>query len=401
MSSTLSEPITIKPHDIVLDFAATHSSQPITVESIVFLGTASAIPTTKRNTSSLAYVLSSGSSFLLDCGEGTQTQILRSECPVYLSRVDAILITHLHGDHCYGIFGLLLTIAAQGRTAPLTIICPMGLKEMLQVIYKHTAYLHAYEVHMLELDMTTDSMQDCGIIGNALRVYATRIPHTEHMHAFAYTVKEQDKSGAFLLSKTQAILGGGTLMSGKVGGERINKLKMGENVTLPDGRVLRSIDCIEPVQMGAKISLVQDTYDASVAIDQLQNSDLLIHEATYASADEVKAREHGHSTAGQAGKYAATIHAGMLILTHVSARYAPGILNTAAYGDQDHGPEQKLQELSLITGDTLVRDAQNSLNDTIPVHCAEDLLVFQRRSRQKQQNSKHGALFDCRFALNR
>ena len=212
MSLTMMEPITINRHIIVPEFATTHTSQPVTVETIVFLGTASAIPTTKRNTSGLAYVLSNGSSFLLDCGEGTQTQILDD---------------------------------------------------------LHTGYLYGYEVRLHELDITIDTIQDCGIIGNALHVQATRIPHTEYMHAFAYTVKEQDKSGAFLLSKTQEILGGGILMSGEDGGERIKKLKNGEDVTLPDGRVLRSADCIDTVQTGAKISLVQDTYDPSVAISQL------------------------------------------------------------------------------------------------------------------------------------
>lgn len=101
----------------------------------MFVLSGSAIPSPgRRNTSALAFLHTNGSITLLDCGEATQHQIMRSQS-IRLTKIDVILITHLHGDHCFGLFGLLLTVGAQGRTEPIVLIGPVGIRKMMEAVF--------------------------------------------------------------------------------------------------------------------------------------------------------------------------------------------------------------------------------------------------------------------------
>ena len=407
-------PFSATTHSIVP--ATSHSvpgSSAITFSSIVFLGTGSAIPSGIRNTAALCVVLSNGSSLLLDCGEGTQQQLMRC-MSVKQSRIDGILITHLHGDHCFGLPGLLCTIAAGGRTAPLPIVGPPALRSMIEAMLSAAGGFDAFPLHFLPL--LEGSEHDCGIIAG---IHVTAAPLLHTIPAFAYTLREGAKAGPLLVEKAKAL---------GVAGKELGVLKTGQDVTNSRGDLVRAVDCIGPSPTAMRISLVQDTYDCTAAYSQLQGVDVLIHECTYDQSLAEKAVAHGHSTAAQAGKVAADVDARMLILTHFSARYgqgrknrreiakkqqprtAPSATDTLATQQQqptveqaaDNTDERKVDSASTIaplaasslamTTDELVQEAADGYVSAkgvdaascIPVCAAEDFLVFERHGNEFQ-----------------
>ena len=306
-------PVTASHHSVVP--APSHPSAvspAVAFSSVVFLGTGAAVPSTVRNTAALCVVLSNGSSLLLDCGEGTQQQLMRCTS-VKLGRIDGILITHLHGDHCFGLPGLLCTLGTCGRTAPLTIVGPPALRSMLEAMLSGAGGFDAFPLHFLPLQEGLE--HDCGLIAG---VHVTAAPLLHTIPAFAYTLREATKAGPLLVDQARAM---------GVSGKQLGRLKAGHDVTNERGETVRAADCVGPSPSPLRISLVQDTYDCTAAYSQLRDVDVLIHECTYDASLADKAVQHGHSTAAQAGKVAAEVDARMLILTHFSARYGLGVRN--------------------------------------------------------------------------
>uniref|UniRef100_A0A6A7G800 Ribonuclease Z n=2 Tax=Hirondellea gigas TaxID=1518452 RepID=A0A6A7G800_9CRUS len=284
---------------------------------VTFLGTASAIPLPgKRNVSALAISTMQGEVFLVDCGEGTQHQIYRCSS-VKMERISHVFITHLHGDHCFGIFGLLASMATSGREKSVVIVAPKGIQKMIETVYNfgggilEDAEAKAYPLEFRELE--GDQNIDLGIIGDGFRVMAHPLKH--RVPTFGYTFQEPTRLGK-LDGKKAASLGAVKQMLGQ--------LKNGNDVQLPNGTTIRSADVVQPPQIGRKISVLQDTCDSRSAVENAMNCDLLIHEATYAHAMVEKAIIWGHSTAKMAGEFARQIQAKNLFLTHFSARYHAG-----------------------------------------------------------------------------
>lgn len=396
---------TVRPFSASLHSIVSATSQPsttspaVTFSSLVFLGTGSAIPSTTRNTAALCAVLSNGTCILLDCGEGTQQQLMKCSS-VKLTRIEAILITHLHGDHCFGLPGLLCTLGSCGRTAPLTIVGPPALSSMLEAMMSGAGGFDAYPLHFLPI--SEGSEHDCGMIAG---VHVTAAPLLHTIPAFAYTMKEGTKLGPLLVDKARAM---------GVSGRELGKLKAGQDVTNDKGQLVRAIECVGPSPPAMRVSLVQDTYDCTAAYSQLRGVDVLIHECTYDSSMAEKAIAHGHSTSTQAGKVAADVNARMLILTHFSARYGMGVRNRTELMDRqqpshtspsqqqtvEHREEVELDEhkASLpvaaagMTADELVQEAMDSYvqvkgsgqSACIPVYGAEDFLVFERHGTEFQ-----------------
>lgn len=275
---------------------------------VVPLGISSATPTRERNVSSLAVFLD-GRSLLFDCGEGTQYQLIRS--PLRLRNLAAIFITHMHGDHVFGLPGLLATLNMQGRDTPLTIFGPRGLDSFVTPALQYCYLQVGYPYQIVE---TTGGHLFAGE-GYAVRA----LPLDHRIPTFGYAVIEDDRPGKFDVYRAREL--------GVPEGPQFAQLQNGENVTLEDGRIVRSSDVVGPPRAGRRIAYCTDSAPCRNAVELARDCDLLIHESTYGDdmADEAARRKH--STARQAAGIAADAGAKRLLLTHFSPRYTdPAVL---------------------------------------------------------------------------
>ncbi|NGQ94784.1 ribonuclease Z [Brevibacillus sp. SYP-B805] len=272
---------------------------------ITFLGTGSGAPTTRRNVSGVALQFAqAGRWWLFDCGEGTQHQILRS--PLKISQLEKVFITHLHGDHLYGLIGLLASRSLRNSDlSGITVYGPPGLKQYIDGI------MAVSPVH-LQYPLTVQTVEP-GIVyaDDELTVAAAPVRH--RVPAFAYAVTELPSPGRFRVDLAQA--------AGIPPGPLYGRLKKGETVELPDGRILHGSDFIGPPVPGRKLAISGDTEPCANMIELARDADLLIHEATYAHSEVELARRSGHSTAREAAEVASQAGAKGLILTHFSPRY--------------------------------------------------------------------------------
>ena len=266
---------------------------------VVFLGTGAAAPTRTRNVSSLAIVLD-GDVLLFDAGEGTQHQLMRSS--VRPGSIEAVLITHLHGDHLFGLPGLLATLGLNGRDRPLGLIGPPGLGRFVAAIpYRGTPY----EI------LITESTGGEVLRANGYRVAAAMLNHS--VECLGYCVIEDDRAGMFDVARAREL--------GVPAGPLYRQLQLGNDVALDDGRTIRSRDVVGPPRRGRRIAFCTDTRPCDAAIELARDADLLIHEATYANDHANEARERFHATAEEAARVASLANVRSLVLTHISARY--------------------------------------------------------------------------------
>jgi ribonuclease Z len=274
---------------------------------ITFLGTSSGVPTRSRNVSSVALRLPQRAEvWLFDCGEGTQHQLLRSDLKT--SQIRRIFITHMHGDHIFGLMGLLASCGLAGNAQPIDIYGPAGLNDYLKACskYSYTYIANRVQVHTVQPGLLYED-EDFSVSCLLLK---HRVP------AFGYRITEKDRPGRFNVEKATAL----GIPSGPIYGE----LKRGETVTLPDGRQIRGTDlCGEP-ELGRQVVYCTDTVFCESAIELAHQADVLIHEATFAHQDAQLAFERLHSTSTMAAQVAYAAQVKQLIMTHFSPRYCPG-----------------------------------------------------------------------------
>jgi ribonuclease Z len=274
---------------------------------ITFLGTSSGVPTRARNVSSIALRLPQRAEvWLFDCGEGTQHQILRSE--IRLSQITRIFITHVHGDHIFGLMGLLASYGLAGNPQRVDIYGPPDLDAYLKACsrYSHTRFSYPIAVHSVQPGLLYED-QDFRVLCGPLQ---HRVP------AFGYRVEEKDRPGHFDVEQAKAL--------GIPFGPVYGQLKRGERITLPDGRVINGTDLCGPTQIGRKLVYCTDTVYCDEAVELATDADVLIHEATFAHQDAEMAFQRLHSTSTMAAQVALGAKAKQLIMTHFSPRYAPG-----------------------------------------------------------------------------
>jgi ribonuclease Z len=243
---------------------------------------------------------------LFDCGESTQHQILRSE--VKISQLTRIFITHMHGDHIFGLMGLLASCGLAGKAQTIDIYGPPGLGDYLQACsrYSHTHFTNRVHVHTV----SPGKVYEDGEYIVWCQLLKHRIP------AYGYCVQEKDRPGRFNVAQAQAL--------GIPEGPVYGRLKQGHTVTLEDGRTIRGGDLCGPDEPGRRFVYCTDTVYCDAAVDLAQNADVLIHEATFAHQDADMAFERLHSTSTMAAQVALGAKAKQLIMTHFSPRYAPG-----------------------------------------------------------------------------
>ncbi len=274
---------------------------------ITFLGTSSGVPTRSRNVSSVALRLPQRAElWLFDCGEGTQHQLLRSDLKI--SQLSRIFITHMHGDHIFGLMGLLATCGLAGNPTQIDIYGPPKLEEYLRACsrYSHTHFSYPLHVHTVEPGLIYEDAE--------FTVSCGRLEH--RITDFGYRVVEKDRAGRFDVEKAKAL----SIPPGRVYGQ----LKRGETVTLLDGRQINGTDLCGPTEVGRKIVYCTDTVYCDGAVELAQDADVLIHEATFAHSDAELAFQRFHSTSTMAAQVALAASAKLLVMTHFSPRYAPG-----------------------------------------------------------------------------
>ncbi|MEH2051324.1 ribonuclease Z [Nostoc sp.] len=274
---------------------------------ITFLGTSSGVPTRSRNVSSVALRLPQRAElWLFDCGEGTQHQIIRSELKI--SQLSRIFITHMHGDHIFGLMGLLATCGLAGNVERIDIYGPPGLNDYIQSAsrYSYTHFSYPIKVHAIRPGIIyedDDFTVSCGNLHHRIT-------------AFGYRVAEKDRTGRFDVEKAKEL----QIPPGRIYGQ----LKRGETVTLADGRVIDGAQLCGPTEIGRKIAYCTDTIYCDGAVELAHDADVLIHEATFAHQDADMAFQRLHSTTTMAAQTALAAGAHRLIMSHFSPRYAPG-----------------------------------------------------------------------------
>lgn len=274
---------------------------------LTFLGTGAGRPLPGRNVTSVALRLPPGCGggyWLFDCGEGTQHQMMRT--PVKLSKLERIFITHLHGDHTFGLPGLLSSRAFAGGTSPVWLYGPPGLREWIETSLRITETRLEYELHLAEIEREGMVYED-----ERIRVIAAEMAH--RTACFGFRIEEKAAFGKLDAAKLQAF--------GVPNGPLAGKLKSGEDVTLPDGRIVRSKDVVGPPVEGRVVTILGDTSPCDNAVRLAKRADVVVHEATFAAELEEKALEYGHCTTVQAAETARKAGAKRLLLTHFSTRY--------------------------------------------------------------------------------
>lgn len=272
---------------------------------LVFLGTGAGVPSRGRNVTSIALSMLNerNTIWLFDCGEATQHQIMRSQ--IKLSKLEKIFITHLHGDHIFGLPGLLSSRSFQGGESDLTIYGPVGITEYVETSLRLSGTRLTYKIIFNEIEP--------GLIFED-KMFSITVDELDHgLRSFGYRIVEKDKPGA---------LNGDKLINdGVEPGPIFQKIKKGETVTLADGSVINGKDYIDEPQKGKIISIFGDTKATASELELALNADVLVHEATFEGDKEKLAGEYMHSTTLQAASLAKKANVKKLILTHISARY--------------------------------------------------------------------------------
>jgi ribonuclease Z len=244
--------------------------------------------------------------WLFDCGEGTQHQLLRSDLKI--SQIRRIFITHLHGDHLFGLVGLLATCGMAGHAERIDVYGPRGLEEYLREVIRRSQTRFSYPAQV--------QMVEAGTVYEDEEFVVTALPLKHRTVAFGYRVQERSRPGHLDVEKARAL--------GIPAGPIYGRLKRGETVTLEDGRTIDGRKLCGPTERGRSLVYCTDTIYCQSAVELARDADLLIHEATFSNEDEDLARQSLHSTTGMAGRVAAEANAGQLFITHFSPRYAPG-----------------------------------------------------------------------------
>ena len=268
---------------------------------VVFLGTSGSTPTAQRALAA-TLVRRGGERLLVDCSEGTQRQLLRSD--VGLVELEEIFLTHYHADHYLGLPGLLKTYSLRGRALPLTLYGPPGLRELLSSLRRIFGRL-TYDVETVELEPGTRLDRS----GYALETFAV----AHGVSAVGYSLVEHERPGRFDVAAADAL--------GVPDGRERGQLQRGEAVELTDGTRVNPAQVLGPPRAGRKLVLSGDTAPAASVVDAASGADVLVHEATFLADERERARETSHSTAGEAALVAREAGVGLLALVHLSTRY--------------------------------------------------------------------------------
>ena len=268
------------------------------------LGCGSALPTLHHNASAQVVEIR-GKLFLVDCGEGTQVQLRRSR--LRFTKISAVFITHLHGDHCFGLIGMLSTFGLLGRTARLAIYAPAALEDMLQQQMQLFCHDFDYEVDFHAVDT---SQQQVVYEDRSLTVET--IPLEHRMPCCGYLFREKPSLPHIRRDMIDFY---------EIPTSQINNIKAGADWTTPDGEVVSNERLVEPAEPARSYAYCSDTRYIPTLPARIKGVSTLYHESTYGEDNLLMAQKYYHSTARQAALVAREAGVGQLLLGHYSSRY--------------------------------------------------------------------------------
>lgn len=271
---------------------------------IHILGCGSALPTLKHNASSQLIEMR-GKCFMVDCGEGAQMQFRRSH--IHFSKLNAIFISHMHGDHCFGLMGLLSTLGMLGRTSKLRIYAPKDYEPLFKQQVEFFMQTMEYEMEMIPIDT---EKQQVIYEDHSLTVETVPLQHRVPCCGFIFREKptlphiRRDMIDYYGIPVSQ-----------------INNIKNGADWTNEDGDVIPNARLVQPADSPRSYAYCSDTRFMPALKEQVKGVTVLYHESTYTAEQEDRAKIYYHSTARQAATIAAGAGVGTLLLGHYSARY--------------------------------------------------------------------------------
>jgi ribonuclease Z len=271
--------------------------------SLRFLGTSASRPTVERGVSAIA-VVREGETLLVDCGEGTQRQMMRYGVSFALGD---ILFTHFHTDHFLGVLGLLRTLTLQAREEPLRVWGPKGVQQLLKRADGFGVERLSFPLEVNEVTPGTP------IPRKGYSILPFPVEHRAQA-SVGYALVEEMRLGRFDPDVARSL--------GIPEGPLWGRLHKGETITLDDGRAIDSSMLVGPTRTGRRIAITGDSRPCDATVEAATGADLLVHEATFGDEEAARAVETGHSTAREAATIAARAGVRRLVLTHFSARYS-------------------------------------------------------------------------------
>ena len=268
------------------------------------LGCGSALPTLHHNASAQVVEIR-GKLFLIDCGEGTQVQLRRSR--LRFTKISAVFITHLHGDHCFGLIGMLSTFGLLGRTARLAIYAPVALEDMLKRQMQLFCHDFDYEVDFHAVDTTQQQ-----VIYEDRSLTVETIPLEHRMPCCGYLFREKPSLPHIRRDMIDFY---------QIPVSQINNIKAGADWTTPDGEVVKNERLVEPADPVRSYAYCSDTRYIPTLHERIKGVSTLYHESTYGEDNLLMAQKYYHSTARQAALVAREAGVGQLLLGHYSSRY--------------------------------------------------------------------------------
>lgn len=297
---------------------------------VTVLGNGSASPSVDRNQS--AHALNVHEQFyLVDCGEGTQSRLHKYQ--ISLMRLNAIFLTHLHGDHSYGIFPLLSSLELMGRKTPLKIFAPHPFGQLLDSVSELLGEKYDYQIQFHEVNTREHTM----IYENKVMEVWT-IPLRHRVPTSGYLFREKIPPLNIHKDKIEKY---------NLGIAQIVTAKRGEDIELDSGEILRSSDLTYVPYTPRSYAYCSDTLRSGKVAKIVSGVDLLYHEATFLHEDKLLAKASGHTTALEAGRLAKQADVEQLLIGHFSSRY--GDLNELLLEAQSEFPNTRLA----IEGDTI------------------------------------------------
>lgn len=267
------------------------------------LGCGSALPTTRHFATSQVVNLRD-KLFMIDCGEGAQMQLRKSR--LKFSRLNHIFISHLHGDHCFGLMGLISTFGLLGRTAELHIHSPKGLEELLTPMLNFFCHTLAYKVIFM------NSIRQTSVVYEDRSMTVTTIPLQHRIPCCGFLFAEKARPNHIIRDMVDFY---------KVPVYELNRIKNGSDYVTPEGEVIANTRLTRPSDPPRKYAYCSDTIFRPEIVKQLSGVDLLFHEATFAESELARAKETYHTTAAQAARIALEAGVRQLVIGHFSARY--------------------------------------------------------------------------------
>ena len=280
------------------------SLQPMEKFEVNILGCGSALPTTRHFASSQVVNIRE-KLFMIDCGEGAQLQLRRSK--LKFSRLNHIFISHLHGDHCFGLMGLISTFGLLGRTATLHIYAHQELEKLLKphLDFFCQGMTYTVEFHAINPNKTEVIYEDRSVT-------VSTIPLRHRIPTCGFLFQEKQTPNHIIRDMVDFY---------KVPVFELNRIKNGEDYITPDGTVVPNHKLTIPSDPARSYAYCSDTICQKSIIPQIKGVDLLFHEGTFAQSEAARAKETFHTTAMQAAEIARDAEVKQLVIGHFSARY--------------------------------------------------------------------------------